>query len=90
MRASLASLRGERCHFSATFAGRSKFGHIILSNVSGPIGNWQHLWIPESEWQTFLPRPGTHVELVARVGTYERARDNTIDFGLFDCREVNE
>jgi len=90
MRSDLAPLRGKRARFSATFAGKSKQGHIILADVSGPVGYWHHLWIPAHEWQTFPPAPGEHVELVARVDEYQRGRDNSIDFGLFDCVEIRE
>jgi hypothetical protein len=89
MRSDLALLRGRRVRFSATFAGRSKAGHIILSHVRGPVGEeWQHMWIPKEEWTTHLPAPGKHVELVARVDAYRRDRDNSEDFGLFSVREV--
>lgn len=94
MRTSLAAMRESgirRCHFSATFAGISATGHIILTNVRGPVGDrYQHMWIPECEWQTRLPRPGKHVELVALVDEYQRDRDNSVDYGLFQCREVME
>lgn len=90
MRSDLALLGGKRVRFSATFAGKSKQGHVILSDVRGPVGYWQHIWVPNGEWTTFLPRPGKHVELVALVDTYQRGRDNSIDFGLFDCVEIRE
>lgn len=90
MRSDLAALRGKRLRFSATFAGKSKQGHVILSDVRGPVGYWQHLWVPEGEWTTFFPKIGKHVELVARVDAYQRGRDNSVDFGLYECREVLE
>jgi hypothetical protein len=88
MRSELAALRGKRARFSAVFAGRSKAGHIILSDVRGPVGEWQHMWIPQREWQTQLPLPGMQIELVATVDVYQRSRDNSVDFGLFECREI--
>jgi hypothetical protein len=88
MRSDLALLRGKRVRFSATFAGKSKQGHVILSDVRGPVGYWHHLWVPDGEWTTFFPQIGKHVELVARVDTYQRGRDNSVDYGLFACREI--
>jgi hypothetical protein len=91
MRQSLAPLQGKRVRFSATYAGRSALGHIILSQVRGAVGEeWQHLWIPAEEWEGSLPYPGERVRVSALVDAYQRNRDNSIDFGLFSAREVRE
>ena len=87
MRSSLATLQGQRCRFSAIFAGRSRRGNLILRNVIGPTCEAEHVWIPGKEWSTRLPKVGHQIELVGTVLPYWRD-DGAKDFGLFACREV--
>jgi len=87
MRSSLAALQGQRCRFSAVFAGKSRRGNLILRNVVGPACEAEHVWIPHDEWATRMPAVGSQIELVATVSPYWRD-DGEKDFGLIACREV--
>lgn len=87
MRAELAALQGQRCRFEATYAGRSRRGHVILKDVLGPACEAEHVWVRQTDWNTRLPPVGCRIELVGTVVPYWRD-DGAKDFGLIACREV--
>lgn len=87
MRSSLAAIQGQRCRFSAIFAGRSRRGNLILRDVVGPVGEAEHVWVQGREWATRLPTVGRKIELVGTVLPYWRD-DGEKDFSLFACEEV--
>lgn len=88
MRSSLAAIQGQRCRFSAIFAGRSRRGNLILKNVQGPAcDEVQHVWIRGRDWATRLPPVGSRIELVGTVVPYWHEGGEK-DFCLIACREV--
>lgn len=86
----LAPLRGKRARFAATFERVSPKGHVLLRDVNTPAGYLSHLWIRFQEWRMRLPLPGEKVLFEATIYPYERSRDNSIDYGPEDLREVIE
>ena len=87
MRSALAALQGQRCRFEATYAGRSRKGHVILRDVLGPACEAEHIWVKRQDWSTRLPRPGHRIELVGTVMPYWH-EDGRKDYNLIACREV--
>ena len=83
----LSALQGQRCRFSATYAGRSRRGHVILRDVLGPACEAEHLWVQGREWETRLPTLGRRIELVGTVMPYWHD-DGEKDFALVACREI--
>ena len=87
MRTDLAGLN--RARFSATYCGRGPHGHVILRDVTGPVGPLQeHIWVrPDHWWGRRLHVTGDRVEFIASVEPYWR-NDGSQDLGLFKCKEV--
>ena len=81
--AALQSTKLRRARFSAIFEGVSRKGHIILSDVNGPFGISNHVWVRFPDWPGRMPMPDSEIVFSASVRTYER-RDNTTDLQL--CR----
>ena len=85
MRPELAALRKAgitRARFSARYSGRSRRGHIRLSDVQTPIGGcMDHAWIRPRQWHGPLPAPGARVEFRAQIECYWRD-DGSQDLGL--------
>jgi hypothetical protein len=90
MRTSLASLQLRRVRIAATFERVSPKGHVLLRDVNTPAGFLTHLWIRFPEWRMHLPLPGEKVLFEATICPYQRSRDNSIDYGPEDLREVIE
>lgn len=90
MRTSLASLQRRRVRIAATFERVSPKGHVLLRDVDTPAGHLSHLWIRFPEWRMHLSLPGEEVIFEATICPYERSRDNSIDYGAEDLREVSE
>jgi len=87
MRPELAALQRAgitRARFSARYAGRSKQGFILLSDVETPIGgHLDHAWIRPWHWHGPIPaEPGKHVEFKAQIEPYWRDSGES-DLGLF-------
>ena len=88
MRSLLAPYRGQRIRAAAEVAGISRKGYVILTNVQVPGGSLPYCWVPVEEFVPGRAVPGPWVPFEAEVRSYHHAADNSRDFGLFDCREV--
>lgn len=86
----LARLRGKRVRIAGTFERVSPGGHILLRNLDTPAGFISHLWVRFPEWRMHLPLPGEKVLFEATICPYQRSRDNSVDYGPEDLREVLE
>ena len=89
MRRSLQPLAGKRAGFAAQFAGVSRRGTIILSDLRGPAGREEYVWIPFRKWPGKMMFPGSEFRFSARVGAY-RHEGGDWDFGLVDIEILEE
>ena len=81
MRRALAALQGQRVHLTAT-VHRFSSGHVLLRNISLPVGGCRYVWVPAGQWRAGAVPKGRRLDLVATVLPYWRATDDTKDFGL--------
>lgn len=88
MRSLLAKFRGQRIRAAAEVAGISQKGFVIIVNVQVPGGSLPYCWIPLAEFPEGRAVPGLWVPFTAEVRSYHHAADNSRDFGLFNCTEV--
>lgn len=88
MTRALARLPG-RFPVAARFAGVSRSGHIILTDVETPAGLESHLWVEFSQWHARLALPGDLVRLEAEARTYYSDRRDEFDFTLGNVRGLD-
>lgn len=89
MRSLLAPYRGRRIRAAAEVSGVSPKGYVILTNVQVPGGSLPYCWVPRAEWPQGRAVPGLWMQFEAEVQPYYHAADNSRDFGLIKCREVD-
>lgn len=85
---SLLSAGVSRARFSAIFAGVSRQGHIILTDIKGPAISFPYTWASQSAWKGRLHLPGDEVHFEASIEAYEHKYTGEADFGFDDIREV--
>ena len=90
MRPDLTALQSAgvaRARFTAVYCGKGPRGHVILREISGPVGQLEHAWVRPDHWQGRMHQRGDKVVFLASPEPYWRD-DGSRELGLFRCREV--